>query len=138
MNGMVRGESVVVEQDPAQRFVPLIVCRCKMASGLRQPRQDRARLRHPLAVDFQHRNFPHCVDAGAPVRVAPLAVRKIDADRRPVEIGAIEVQRDLEGISGRADAIEFVVSHVIPALTSAATRKMTQGVDAGKGCGGVS
>src|SRR5205814_7439473 len=111
MNGVVRGESVVVEQDPAHRFVPLIVCRCKMAGGLRKPRQDRTRLRHPRAVDFQHRNLAHLVNAGAPVRVALLATGKIDTDRHPVETGAIEVQGDLEGISGRTDAIESVMSH---------------------------
>ena len=44
------------------------------------------------------------------IRVA-LAARKIDADRLPVEAGAIQVQRHLEGIPGSADAVELVMSH---------------------------
>jgi|SRR3954467_407765 len=82
-----------------------------MAGSLRQPHQDRAGLRHPPAVDFQHRNFAHRVDAGAPARVTLLAARKVDADRHPVEARAIQIERDLVGISGSADAIEPVMSH---------------------------
>ena len=84
-----------------------------------EPHQDRAGLRHSLAVDLEHRNFAHRVDVAAPTGIALLAAREIDADRRPVEAGAIQIQRDLEGISGRADAIEFVLSRgKIPCVRS--------------------
>ena len=84
-----------------------------MPGGFRKPGQDRAGLRQPLAIHLQHRNFAHRIVVAAPACVALLATGEVDADRHPVEAGAIEVQRDLVGIAGRADAIELVAGHVV-------------------------
>ena len=99
IDGVVVGEFVIVEQDPAQRLKALVLSRREMPGGLGQPAQDRAGLRHPLALDLQHRNFAHRIVLAAPIGIALHAAGEVDADRLPVETGAIQVQRHLVGIA---------------------------------------
>ena len=106
------GEFVVVEQQPAHRLEPLRRAGgTERAMGLGQPGQDRARLAHALAVDLEDRDFTHRVGRGAPGRVAGLAAGEVDADRLPVEPGAIQEQRDLERIARGPDAVQSVSLH---------------------------
>ena len=108
---MVVRELVIIEHDPAQGLVSLVGVRCELAGGFRQPDQDRARLRHKLPVDFENRDLAHRVHAGPPVRIAGLAAGKIDPDRLPVEAGAIQIERQLVGITRGADAMKPVAGH---------------------------
>ena len=64
-----------------------------------------------VAGYLEHRNLAHRVHTGAPVRIPGLAAGKIDPDRLPIEAGAIQIERDLVGVSGCADAMQPVLSH---------------------------
>ena len=110
--GEVAGEFVVVEQQPAHRLERLLRAGgTERAMGLGQPGQDRARLAHAPTVDLEDRDLTHRVGRGAPGRFAGLAAGEVDADRLPVEPGAIEEQRDLERIARGTDAVQPVSRH---------------------------
>src|SRR5262249_34991194 len=103
--------------DPAQRFVALpVVARGELVGHLGQIEQDCTRLREGLAARFQNRRLAHLVDALAPLRVSRRAFEEIDERRLPVEPGAIQIERDLVGVSGLGKAMELVFGHgaVIP------------------------
>jgi hypothetical protein len=51
-----------------------------MTGGFRKPDQDRARLRHQLPVDLEHRDLAHRVYAGTPAGIAGLTAGKVDPD----------------------------------------------------------
>jgi len=58
---------VVIPEQPPQDFVALGIGRAvEFAEGIGEPRQDRRHLRVSDAVDLQHRNLAHFVDAAPP------------------------------------------------------------------------
>jgi hypothetical protein len=108
---VVVGEFVIVEEKPAHSLETLIAGRRELASGFGEPQQYRAGLGHAFAVHLKHRDFAHRIGLCPPLRVPRLTASKIDTDRLPIETGAIEIERNLVGVSGSTDAMELVMSH---------------------------
>src|SRR5438445_2945865 len=108
---MVVRELVIIEHDPAQGLVSLVGAGRKLAGGVREPDQDRARLRHELPVDFQHRDLAHRIRMCPPARIAGLAAGKVNTHRLPVEAGAIQVKRQLIGVTRGTYAMQLVAGH---------------------------
>src|SRR5271155_674575 len=112
MYRIVRRELVIIEQYPAQGLETFFgAVGSELAGGLGGPDQNRARLGHSLPTDFEHRDLTHRVGAGAPVCISCLAAGEINADRLPVEAGAIQIERQFVGVARAAIAMELIVGH---------------------------
>ena len=113
MHRIVVAEFVIVEEKPAQGFETLIASRRELASGFGEPQQYRTGLGLTFALRLKHWDFTHQIGLCPPLGVPRLSASKIDTDRLPIETGAIEIERNLVGVSGSTDAMEFVIGHCV-------------------------
>jgi len=81
---------VIIKQQPAYGFEALVVGRCKLASCVSQPYQNRSRLGPSLSVDFEHRDLAHRIYFGPPDCIMCLASAKVDPNRLLIEPGAAQ------------------------------------------------
>ncbi len=105
-------ELVIVEHHPAQRFQPLVLVRRReLSCRLGQMSEDHARLRELPAAEFQHGSLTHLVDGLAPLGIARRPIHEIGEHRFPIEVGAVEIERNLEGVPRLAEAVQLVGGH---------------------------
>ena len=105
---------LIVENDPAQRFEPLVLAaRQEFFGMLGEIGQDHAGLRQRLAAMNEHRHFAHLVDAAAPFRRALHAfAEEVDEHRLPIGADQIEHQRGAVGVAGLGEAVQLIFGHV--------------------------
>ena len=109
---------LIVENDPAQRFEPLVLAaRQEFFGVLGEIGQDHAGLGQLLAAVNEHRDFAHLVDVAAPLRRALHALaEEVDEHRLPIGADQIEHQRGAVGVAGLGEAVELIFGHVFPAM----------------------
>ena len=108
----VAGELVVVPEQPAQDLEPLrLVGAAELPVALRQPQQDRRRLRQALRPVLEDRNLAHRVDRRPPLRRARDAAAEVGPDRLEGLAAQGEHEGELVAVPRFGEVVQAIAVH---------------------------